>query len=322
MTPSGEPGPSAADAGSEWAASPPLGSVRVPATTANLGPGFDAFGAAVSLHLTAAAVARGARRMVTAGEGAGELPVDESNLLWRALAAFCSAFEVAAPDVSVHVRNDIPLERGLGSSAAAIVAGLGLARALTGVRCGDRDLIALAAELEGHPDNVVPAVLGGLTCTVQRGGELVVRRVQPHARLRPVLLVPAARQATAAARDVLPDKVERADAAGQAARAGHVLLALAGGWPVAPDVAGDLLHEPPRLAVMAPSAAVVAELRAAGVHAWLSGAGPSVAAAVPALSAPAVERCAAVAEAHGFEVRALAWDLAGLRDASTRSGIG
>jgi homoserine kinase len=160
-----------------------LARVRVPATTANLGPGFDAFGAAVALHLEVEAPARGGPRVEVKGEGAGELPADESNLAWRALVAACDHMSADVPDVSLRMRNPIPLERGLGSSAAAIVGGLHLGRVLVDGPLSDRDMIVLAAELEGHPDNVAPAVLGGLVCTARGDdGGLVVRRRAPPPR--------------------------------------------------------------------------------------------------------------------------------------------
>jgi homoserine kinase len=282
----------------------------VPATSANLGPGYDAFGVALTRHLVAEATARDDTRVRTVGEGAGEVATGDDNLVWASLAAFCEAHEVTTPDIGLRVDNRIPLERGLGSSSAAIVAGLVLGRAVTGVPVGDRDLVALATRIEGHPDNVVPALLGGVTVTATTGdGTLVVRRVQPHARLRPVLLVPEQRQNTAAARGVLPTEVALATAADQAARAGHVLGAFIGTWPIDVRLAGDHLHEPRRLEVMASTGALVAELRADGHHCWLSGAGPAVAVAVP--RAHPIEALTAVARGHGFDVLALDWDLSG-----------
>lgn len=289
-------------------------SVRVPATTANLGPGYDSFGAAVSLYLGARAVPRQDRpgRVTSAGEGEGELPEDDGNLLWRAFLALCAHAGVEVPDIAVEVDNAIPLERGLGSSSAAIVAGLALARAVCDIRCSDLELVRLAADIEGHPDNVAPAILGGLVvCAASDHGELVVRRAQPHARLRPVVLVPAARQVTTAARGVLPATLGKEQVATQAARAGHVLGALLGAWPAAPDVSGDVLHEPARFDVMGPSGVVVAALREVGVHAWLSGAGPSVCAAA-AVTDGSIGTCRRIGAANGFDVRALRWDLGGV----------
>lgn len=289
--------------------------VQVPATTANLGPGFDAFGAALDLHLYARTVPRSAQdeRVITTGEGVGEVASDDRNLVWRSFATFVERHDVALPDVALLVANEIPLERGLGSSSAAIVAGLALARAVTGVPVGDVALATLADEIEGHPDNVVPAVFGGLTASVvDDAGGLVIRRIGPHPRLRPVALVPESRQNTVAAREVLPDTLDRADVARQAARASHVIGALGGLWPAAPGATADLLHEPARLRVMERTGAVVAELRREGVHAWLSGAGPTAAAALPADDHALLERVRVVAAAAGYVCRELAWDLRGV----------
>lgn len=288
--------------------------VRVPATTANLGPGFDAFGAALDRYLHARTLPRGSQheRVLTTGEGVGEVPAGGDNLVWRSFVAFAERFDRAVPDVALRVANDIPLERGLGSSSAAIVAGLALARAATGGGVGDLQLAALANELEGHPDNVVPAILGGLSASVVAdGGELVVRRITPHPRLRPVVLVPESRQNTEVARGVLPDSLGRGEVAAQAARAAHVIGALGGLWPAEPGATSDLLHEPARFRAMASTGDVVAALREAGVHAWLSGAGPSVAAVVPVRDDAVLERIATIATGAGFLCEASAWDLSG-----------
>jgi homoserine kinase len=297
--------------------------VAVPATTANLGPGFDAFGLALGersldgsgvARLTVRSVPRAsqAERLTTVGEGEGEVSTGDDNLVWRSLVTFCEHHGVPVPDVALRARNRIPLERGLGSSSAAIVAGLVLGRALTEVVVGDRELLGLASSIEGHPDNVGPALLGGLVaCATDDDGHLVVRRINPAPSLRPVVLVPGTRQATTSARAVLPEQLPRAEVTVQAARAGHVLAALTGVWPAAVGLAGDRLHEPARFAAMPATGAVVDALRDAGVHAWLSGAGPSVAAVVPASAQASAAGLVEVAEAHGFVVHELTVDLAG-----------
>jgi homoserine kinase len=301
--------------------------VRVPATTANLGPGFDALGAAVGRWLVAGSTDRQAARVTTSGEGAGEVATDDDNLVWQCLVRFCATHDVAVPDVSLRVTNDIPLERGLGSSSAAIVAGLALGRALTGTAVGDLDLVRLAAEIEGHPDNVAPAVLGGfVSCATTPAGDLVVRRAQPAPTTGVVVAVPGSRQATSEARAALPAPLPRGEVAVQAARASHVTGAFTGLWPGDPALAGDVLHEPPRLAVMRASGALLAELRDAGVHAWLSGAGPTVAAVVPLTDEAPRDLVIRIATAHGFDASALDWDLAGSLvcpdDGCAVSGVG
>lgn len=290
-----------------------LGAVRVPATSANLGPGFDALGVALGLHLVVAATAPGGVRVTTTGEGAGELPEGDDNLVWTSLVRFCVAHGVDVPNVSLEVRNDIPLERGLGSSSAAIVGGLAMGRLLSGAVVGDRELVRQADEIEGHPDNIAPAILGGFVSatTGADDGHLVVRRAQPDPSARVVVAVPQARQLTSEARAALPAWVPRADVITQASRAVHVAGALTGSWPVDPLASGDVLHEPGRFHVMEASGDVARAWRDHGVHAWLSGAGPAVAAAVPRVPGAAVDRAVEIAEKAGFTALVLDWDLSG-----------
>lgn len=285
-----------------------LAEVRVPATTANLGPGFDSFGVALDLHLVARAVSRTDQRLVLTGEGAAELSTDDDNLLWEALTAFCIRHDQPVPDVSVEVDNAIPLARGLGSSSSAIVAGIALARQLVNASVSDVTAVELAAELEGHPDNVAPATIGGfVVCGVDDSGHLVVRTASPSRSLRPVVFVPEEQQLTSEARAVLPTSLSASDAATQAARAGLVTGAVAGLWPPIPTAAGDRLHEPARLEIMGPSGDLIAALRQAGVHAWLSGAGPSVAAVVPGRGADDLDTFTP----PGWRRLELGWDRAG-----------
>lgn len=286
--------------------------VRVPATSANLGPGFDAYGLALRRHLIVESRPRHGSgvRVLTVGQGAGELPTGSDNLIWRSMVDACERWDVELPEVDLHVVNDIPPERGLGSSSSAIVAGLVMARALTGAAVSDRQIVEAAAALEGHPDNVAPAVLGGLVaCVVGDDGRLIVRRVAPAPALRVLACVPAQRQATGEARAIVPDRLDRDEVVAQAARSGHVIGALAGWWAVDAMAVGDRLHEPPRLEAMPQAGALIRTLRDQGVHAWLSGAGPTVAAAV---NDEATADLVAEASAHnGFESHEWGIDLAG-----------
>ena len=250
--------------------------VAVPASSANLGPGFDALAVALDLELVAGAVERGPQRVLPEGEGAAEVPTDERNLVWRAFVAWCRLVDAPVPDVSVRVANPIPLARGLGSSAAAAVAGAGLARALVGGG-GDDTLIELVAHEEGHPDNAAAAVLGGVVLCTPGAAPV---RFTPTATLTPVVLVPSEGFATEAARGLLPADVPLGVAAANGARAAAVLTALAGLHPLRVDDLLDALHEPPRFAAMPATGRLVAALRAGGVPACLSGAGPSVLALV------------------------------------------
>jgi homoserine kinase len=253
--------------------------VQVPATSANLGAGFDAHGLALDLHLAVRTVDRGAQgpRVVTTGVGAEDLPDGDDNLVWRSLVDGCAHLGVPVPDVALVVHNRIPLERGLGSSSAAIVAGLVLARAVTGTAVGERELVELASSLEGHPDNVAPALLGGLVSGSRTDdGRLVVRRINPLPGHLALALVPSDRQVTEASRGELPDRLDRHDVVDQVSRAAHVLVGLAGGWPIDAGLTGDRLHEPGRVARLPDGGALLAALRAEGLPAWLSGSGPTV----------------------------------------------
>jgi homoserine kinase len=250
--------------------------VEVPASSANLGPGYDALAVALDLRLAVWTAERQDSRVLAEGEGAAEVPAGDDNLIWRALLAYCDWAGAQPPDVSLRARNPIPLARGMGSSAAAAVAGVALGRGLTRAGGSDPDLVALVAALEGHADNAAAAVLGGL-CVVADG---IPHRLEPSDALRPVLCVPPTRQSTAEARGLVPQTVSVAEAAANGARAALVVAGLTGAAAWDARALRDVLHEPPRLAAMAASGALVERLRALGVGACLSGAGPSVLAVV------------------------------------------
>jgi homoserine kinase len=280
--------------------------VRVPATSANLGPGFDALAVAVDLPLVVRSTPRQEARVRVAGEGAGELAATDENLVWRALVAWCEQSDATVPDISLEMDNTIPLERGLGSSAAAAVAGGALGRALTGGG-SDAALIDLATGFDGHRDNAAAAVLGGLI--IAYDGKAV--RVEPTTHLRPLLAVPEQRAATADARRLLAENVPLRDAAANAARTATVLAGLSGaaGWD--PAAMHDVLHEPARFAAMPDSGRLVSTLREAGLAACLSGAGPSVLVVAEAGDLDAGRTLADAAPA-GWQVLELAWELSGV----------
>lgn len=280
--------------------------IRVPATSGNLGPGFDAFGIALNIYLTVRAGLQGAQRVVPTGEGADDVPTGEDNLLWRALVSYCRRFDVDVPQVTLYAHNAIPLQRGMGSSSAAAVAGVGLGRALTQAGGRDRDLIDLAAKLEGHPDNAAPAILGGLV--VCHDG--TVTRFEPADRLRPILCVSSTRQSTTSARSVLPETIGLHEAAANTARAAVVLAGLAGAMTFDPSGMRDVFHEPARFAIMTASAGLIRTLRAAGIAACLSGAGPSVLAVTEASDRTALGVIHDAADKE-FNVRVARWDRAG-----------
>lgn len=253
--------------------------VRVPATSANLGPGFDALGLALAHHdvVEVRALADDRVRVDVVGEGAGEVPDDERHLVVRALRMALD--HVGAPHTGLHLTctNAIPHGRGMGSSAAAAVAGLLAARGLVAdpTVLGDDTLLALATELEGHPDNAAPAILGGAT-VAWTDDRPRAARLQVHEDVRPLLVVPTSRLSTHAARGVLPATVPHADAAFNAGRAALLVHALAHDPSLLFDATEDRLHQEQRSTVMSATWELVRGLRSHGLAAAVSGAGPTV----------------------------------------------
>lgn len=260
--------------------------VRVPATVANLGPGFDALGAAVRMHLEIEIEPRrDSVEIMVEGEGAEQLPQDESNLVIRSMNEFFDHVARRPPGFAVKVKNPIPLASGLGSSSAAVVGGLFAARAVTGRTVPQAEMVSLATRLEGHPDNVMPALLGGLV-VCYRGeldSDLRYFRLEPSDRLVPILAVPAKGFSTAEARKALPDDVSFSDAQFTASRAALLVAAVTtgAGADVLADAMDDRLHEPHRLKLMPETAAVHMEIKDAGLPVSLAGAGPSLLIIVP-----------------------------------------
>lgn len=255
--------------------------VRVPATSANLGPGYDCFGLALARYDEVRATRTdGPLRIEVSGVGADSVPRTSDHLVVRAAAAGFAALEETMPGLALRCTNTIPHGGGQGSSAAAIVAGLLVARGLTAdgeTRLPDPDLLALASQLEGHPDNVAPALLGGFTVawTPADGRARAVRRVV-HPEVHAVMFGAQQSSSTAAARAALPPTVPHADAAANVASAALLVHALTEDPSLLFEATVDRLHQPYRASSMAQSAALVAELRAAGIAAVVSGAGPSV----------------------------------------------
>jgi homoserine kinase len=244
--------------------------VTAPASSANLGPGFDCLAVALELRNEVVVSASGDGAVTVAGEGAGRVPADASNLFVRAFAA--AGADPAG--LSFAMRNGIPLARGLGSSAATIAAGVAAGLAWGG---REEDPLPAAAAMEGHPDNVAAALLGGVTVAWTAGGEAKALRLA-SCPVEFVCVVAAEELETIRARAALPAQVPHADAAHTAGRAALLVAALAGGRADAiADALDDRLHEPFR-ARLAP---LLAEVRGRlnGLPAYgatLSGAGPSV----------------------------------------------
>ena len=267
--------------------------VRVPATSANLGPGFDALGLALSLHDDVDAwVCESGLSIEISGESADLAGAGEDHLVVRAMRAAFAVTGGQPPGIGLRCVNRIPHGRGLGSSAAAIVAGILVAWALadpgllaadgTGPRPADA-LLGLATELEGHPDNVAACLGGGLTIAWTADSQPRMVRLEPLSSIRPVVCVAPAPVRTEVARRLLPDLVPHRDAAANAGRSALLVAALTQ-LPAGPrETAGvllaatrDWLHQDYRAAAMPETGALVGRLREAGIAAVVSGAGPSV----------------------------------------------
>lgn len=259
---------------------------RVPATAANLGPGFDCFGLALDLW-NEVTIDTDAEPVVTwEGEGADELPTDGSDMVSRAMAHAAALHDEQLPAFSLHGVNHIPLERGLGSSAAAIVAGTALSQRLTDLE-DRRSLLFVAASIEGHGDNVAAAIHGGLTVAFDTeemppsegsprvGVEAI--RFDTHPDVRPVMLIPEnVRLPTHEARAALSTSVSRTDTVFNLSHAALVVAALTERPSLLSEALRDRLHQDARLAFVPSVRSVFHDLRAAGIPVCVSGAGPSL----------------------------------------------
>lgn len=248
--------------------------VAAPASTANLGPGFDCLGAALDLRLHVHAREGGGGWDVSApGADPEELSPD---LVLRSAEAVAGDL----PELEGAITSDIPVAAGLGSSAAAIAAGLLLGCALTGRNPEPGELLQLGASIEGHPDNLAAALYGGLTMVVPVAGGMDVLPFVPTASVRPLILLPRERLSTSEARRVLPSTVPFGDAVANAGRAIGLVALLSGTVSPSSDrlwtYTQDQLHQPYRAPLMPNTAKLLDQLRSQGVPAAISGAGPSI----------------------------------------------
>lgn len=259
--------------------------VVVPASSANLGPGFDCLGIALSLYDEIEVnTTESGLKVAVEGQGAGEVPLDGTHLVVRAIERGLAAGGAAAAGLIVQCRNRIPHSRGLGSSAAAAVAGLGVANGLL-AKAGrpvlsDDVLVQLASEFEGHPDNAAASVLGGAVVswsqTAEEGPVYAATRLEVHPDIRIVAAIPEEQSSTAHTRVLLPESVTHVDARFNISRAALLTVALTGRPDLLMTATEDRLHQPQRASAMPASAQVLGYLRGQGVAAVLSGAGPAV----------------------------------------------
>lgn len=288
--------------------------VSVPATSANLGPGFDSLGLALGLRDVVTAQVRdepGVELAVT-GVAENDVPLDESHLVHRAMVHAFEEMGCAVPGLRLRCENRIPHSRGLGSSSAAVVAGICLARALVagGTLLMDDDAVFnLAARMEGHPDNAAPAFYGGFTIAVGDGAGYQAATVAVDPRVRVVVFLPPEPLSTTVARGMLPASVSHDDAAANAARSALLVVALSCRPELLHAATEDFLHQRFRESAMPATLRLVKDLRSEGVAAAVSGAGPAVLAFVDESDTSDV--CGRVPA--GWQARTLAVDATGAR---------
>jgi homoserine kinase len=251
--------------------------VEVPASSANLGPGFDCFGLALDWRERIELVGLESGFVIeVSGEGAEEIPRDESHLIIRSALVGLADLGVRAPGLRLSGHHTIPHGRGLGSSSAAIVAGLMAATGLAGVELDRGWLLRHATAIEGHPDNVAAAIYGGFVLAYEGPTGVTVAQGRVDPAVGVAMLVPDFPVATAAARDLLPRTVPHAEAAANSGRAALLVHALATDPDRLHDATRDWLHQRYRQPAMPRSYELVTSLRAQGFAAVISGAGPAV----------------------------------------------
>jgi homoserine kinase len=255
-------------------------SVKVPATTANLGPGFDTLGLALSLYdeLHVSVRQEPGVFVDVHGVGAGEVPTDESNLVVTAIAHTFASFGFSLPNLHLEAHNVIPHGRGLGSSGAAIVSGIMAAKGLLEgiVEIDSEGLLRLATEMEGHPDNVAPALFGGLTIAWVTENGPQHKKLIVHRGVSPLVCVPESTMSTALARSLQPESVPHEDAIFNVSRSALLIAALIQSPELLLAATEDKLHQSYRASAMPETDALIQVLRKNGLAAVVSGAGPSL----------------------------------------------
>lgn len=288
--------------------------VRVPATSANLGPGFDALGVSCTLYneMTLTLTHEPSLHITARGEGATYIPSDERNIVWKSIRYLLQRADRADEFQGAKIRmsNRIPLSRGLGSSATAIVAGLTAANAVVDSPFSRDDLLQFATDIEGHPDNVAPAIYGGFTVNTVTNGHVECFSFLPRIVMRFVVMVPDFYLSTKSAREVLPAEVPMKDAVFNVSHAAMIVAALArGSEKHLGNAFEDALHQNYRASLIPGMFDVFAAAKKAGAYgAVLSGAGPCLIAFVPAHRKCTEDVAAAMQEsfrAHNVEARPL-----------------
>ena len=285
---------------------------RVPATSANLGSGFDCLGLALDLENDVELTPVGPFHVEVVGEGAESLPRDRSNLVARTIHRFYDQLGRPAPFFGLRLINRIPMTGGLGSSSTALVGGLLCANHLAGEPWSREELLRFACELEGHPDNVAPAMLGGLVLSVLDAGKLITVRLPQPPGLRAVIFLPRFSTSTREARRLLPARVSHQDAVFNVGRAALFVAAMTTGRPELLRVATqDRLHQPYRQ-VLFPAMGKLfdAAVEAGALGAWLSGSGSALCALTQENPQTVSRAFEDAARAHGVAGRTQVVELA------------
>lgn len=300
--------------------------INVPATTANLGPGFDCIGAALTLYnrfkfSSLEPTAKEVVKIIVTGEEADRVNTDESNLAYQSFARLYQHLGKTPPPVEIEIDLAVPLARGLGSSATAIVGGLIGANYLAGTPLDSTEVMKIAIAIEGHPDNVVPAFLGGCRLAATSADDWEICDIPWHENIVPIVAIPDFELSTAEARRVLPTEYSRADAIFNTAHLGLLVRGLQsnrGDWLKA--ALQDRIHQPYRQALIKGYEAVQAAALASGAYGMvISGAGPTLLALADTTSAPDVAVAMATAwqkEGVKAQVVALSIDTQGAKTAS------
>ena len=289
-------------------------SVKVPASSANLGPGFDTLGLALSLydHVEVEVVESGLE-VVVSGEGEGEVPLDERHLVVKALRAALKAADVTAPGLRVVCTNAIPQSRGMGSSASAAAAGVAAANGLADFALDNDTMVQLASTFEGHPDNAAASILGaGIVSWTntpidgRTAPQYFARRIEVHPDIKATAFIPDFHASTEAVRRVLPSDISHLDARFNVSRTAVMTVALRDDPSLLWEGTRDRMHQTYRAEVLPVTAEWVNRLRNLGYPTYLSGAGPTI----MVLSTNPVER-SLVEEAQGRGMKVLELDVAG-----------
>lgn len=254
--------------------------IKIPATTANLGPGFDTLGMALDVYNIVEVKEEEGKdlNIQIIGLGEGILPTNKENIVYQAAEKVFQQVGIYPRNLQIRLTNNIPLSRGLGSSAAAIVGGVVAANLITGNHLSMEELLKIATKIEGHPDNVAPALLGGLVISCMEDDKVVYLRLEPSQQLKAVVAIPEFHLSTQKARQVLPKEIPFQDAVFNTSRVALLIAAIANGnWDMLHYATQDRLHQPYRSSLIPGMEEVFKAGKEAGAKALtISGAGPSL----------------------------------------------